>query len=814
MNAAIVWNEMRQSWRGLLRRPGYLLLAVATLSLGVATSTAVFSLIDQALLKPLPFPDANRLVTVGQAYDGGTNHAGPAYLAPVRNMHSVESVGMLRGWVMDTNVAHGDEGVVVRSLRADRGFLETLGLPLASGRNFSLEEDQPNGPQAVIFTHDYWERVHHGDPAIIGSAIQVEGRSMQVIGVLSAEFEWWEGFDIVLPLQPDPATTNLSQNETIVARLKPGVSLQTASAEADVVISNLLISSPSFAQSLDGLKQSLQRYPPNALPLKSSLFTAQSGNVLWLFFAAAGCVLVIAVINLAGLMLLRALGRSHDHAVRLALGASARRLGIPMLAEGGLIGVLGGIAGLSLAWLVLRTFTGFVPPEWIRGQSPGLSIGSVWFALACSVGCASLAVLLGLWRTRRLNLPAELVGGGRGGWSRSSGRLGRALVVAQVALAVVLLTGAALFIRTLHELSKVPLGIESHAVTVFGLSPLKANVGNVEDVVRESDRIIERLQRMPGVLHAAAGSNPPVTTQLNWALILPNGQEVSSQYRFMTPQALRIFGIPVLSGRGIEKGDGAGAERVCLVSAAFARRYLDDQALGKVIAVADTGDNQRVLMRVVGVVGDVRHAGPSEPPSPMVYTAMAQLPDALWQIVNGFGGLTYSIRMQPGVPINQVELQLAIADVAPRQPISGLQTMDALVASTTNQQKLNLLLVGLFAALALLLACVGLYAVMATSVAARRHEFGVRAALGASPARLLRQVLLESGRQIALGLAIGLAVALAGSRVLQGFLFGVEAADPLAITLVLLVLALTGALASLVPALRAARVPPMQALRT
>jgi predicted permease len=729
-------------------------------------------------------------------------------------MRSLESVGMLRGWVMDANVAHGEVGLVVRSLRADRGFLETLGLPLAWGRNFSLEEDRPNGPQAVILSHQYWERVHHGDPAIVGSTIQVEGRATQVIGVLAAEFQWWTGFDIVLPLQPDLATTNLSQNETIVARLKPGVSLREASAEAEVVIGNLLIHSPSFAETTDELRQALRRFPPNALPLKSSLFTAQSGNVFWLFFAAAGCVLVIALINLASLMLLRVLGRSHDHAVRLALGASVPRLGMPMLAEGVLIGALGGMAGLSLAWLVLRAFTGFVPAEWLRGQSPSLSIGSVWFALACGVGCASLAVLLGLWRTRRLDLPAELVGGGRAGWSRSAGRLGRALVVAQVALAVVLLIGAALFIRTLHELSNVPLGIQSHAVSVFGLSPLKANVGKIEDVVHESDRIIERLQRMPGVLHAAAGSNPPVTTQLNWGLLLPDGQEISAQYRFMTPQALQIFGIPVLSGRGIEPGDIAGAERVCLVSAAFARRYLEDQALGKVITIADTGDNQRVRMRVVGVVGDVRHAGPSEPPSPMIYTAMAQLPEALWQIVSGFGGLTYSIRMQPGMPINQAELQQAIAEVAPHQPISGLETMDALVASTTNQQKLNLLLVGLFAALALLLASVGLYAVMATSVAARRHEFGVRAALGAPPRRLLRLVLMESGKQIALGLAIGLAIALAGSRVLQGFLFGVSATDPVAIALVLGVLALTGALAALVPAVRASRVPPMQALRT
>ncbi|RXR07240.1 ADOP family duplicated permease [Pseudoxanthomonas composti] len=812
MSAAILLREARQSWRGLLRRPGYLLLAVATLALGVATSTAVFALIDQALLRALPFPQADRLVTVGQAYDGGTNHAGPAYLARVRQMRAFESSGILRGWAMSANVAHGDEGQVVRALHADRGFLSTLGLPFAMGRNFSPEEDRPGGPEAVILSHAYWQQIGHGDASVVGSTLQVEGRPAQVVGVLSADFQWWEGFDIIQPMKLDPLSPNLEQNETIVARLKPGVSVQAASAEAEVAIGNLLLGSPVFARNLDELKQALRRYPPNALPIKSSLFASQSGNVLWMFLAAAGCVLLIAVINLAGLMLLRVLGRSHDQAVRLSLGASALRLSGPMLAEGVLVGALGGMAGLLLAWLMLKGFSGFVPPEWLRGDPPALAAGSVWFALACGVGCSSLAVLLGAWRARSLNLPAELVGGGRAGWSRSSGRLGRALVVAQVALAVVLLTGAALFIRTLNELSKVPLGIQSQAVSVFGLSPIKSRTATIQDAVRDTERIIARLQRIPGVRYAAAGSNPPVTTQLNWGLELPNGQEVSAQYRFTTPQGLQVYGIPVLSGRGIQASDTAGAEPVCLVSQAFAKTHLDGHALGKRITIG--ADNKRVVMRVVGVVGDVRHKGPSAPPSPIVYTPMAQLPEGFWKIVSGFGGLTYSIRMQPGMPIGQREVQRAIAEVAPGQPISELRSMDALVASTTDQQKLNLLLVGLFAALALLLASIGLYAVMATSVAARRHEFGVRAALGAPPLRLLRLVLVESSRQIGLGLAIGLAIALAGSRVLQGFLFGVGAADPTAIALVLGVLASTGALAALVPALRAARVPPMQALRS
>lgn len=812
MNAAIVWNEMRQSWRGLLRRPGYLVLAMATLALGVATSTAVFSLIDQALLKPLPYPQADRLVTIGQYSSDVRNVAAPAYLAPVRGMQSLKSVGMLRGWVMDANVARGEQSEVVRSIRADRGFLDTLALPMAAGRNFSVDEDRPNGPQAVILSHAYWQHAYGGQVEAVGASLLVEGRAAQIVGVLPAAFQWPDTFDVILPLQPDPVSPVMSTNEMIVARLAPDASVASASAEADNVIGTLLRASAAMN---DDWRAALVRYPPNALPLQRSVFSANSGNTLWLFLGAAACVLLIATVNLTSLMLLRALGRSHDSAVRTALGASLSRLGLPALAEGILIGLLGTVTGLLLAWSGLRLFGGTVPPDWVRGDPVSLTGGSIVFAVICGLSVAVLAVLLGVWRTRALDLAGELVGGGRGGWSRGAGRLGRGLVIAQVALAVVLLTGAALFTRTLHELSKVPMGFEGQSVSLFNLAPVKSQVGDVDAMSVQTQRIIERLERVPGIARASAASNPPTTTQLNWSFLLPDTREISAQYRFMTPDMFDVYRIPVLVGRGFAEGDTAGGEPVCVVSAEFAKRYLQGDPLGQVVSIPDDDDNsRRTAMRVVGVVGDVRQFGPSEPAPAIVYTPLAQLPDASWQLVRGFGGLTYAYRTQHGVAVDEKTLRDAVAEMAPRQPISNLRTMDAVVASTTSQQKLNLLLIGLFAALALLLACVGLYAVMATSVAARRHEFGVRAALGASPARLLRQVLLESGRQIALGLAIGLAVALAGSRVLQGFLFGVGAADPLAIALVLLLLALTGALASLVPALRAARVPPMQALRT
>ncbi|WP_295917912.1 ADOP family duplicated permease [uncultured Xanthomonas sp.] len=811
MSAAVQWTEMRQSWRTLARKPGYLLLAVLTLALGVATTTAVFALLDQALLKPLPFPQPERLVTLGLSSDPGRNVAAPGYYPVLRRMSSLQSVGIARGFPVPANVARGAASEVVASISADAGFLRTLGLPMAAGRNFNDEESRPGGPQAVILSHRFWQRYFDGDPSAVGRNLQVEGKPVQIVGVLPAAFPWAEPFDLIRNMQPDLAATNLSTNEIVVARLRPGVSVAAASAQTATTLQALLRNSPHMDASWWA---SLQRRPPNALPLQDSLYAANSGNTLWLFFAAAACVLLIAAINLTSLMLLRALGRSHDSAVRAALGAAWLRLSLPALAEGLLIGALGSLAGLVLAWLGLRLLGGWVPLMWMRGEAPHLSGASVLFALLAGGATALLAAALGIVRGRRRNLVTELAGGGRGGWSLQAGRLGRVLVIAQVAIAVVLLIGAALFTRTLQKLAEVPMGFESRSAVVFTLAPVKERYITAADAVEQTRRIVARLQQVPGIDRVGVSTNPPTATRLSWSVEIDGAPSVDSQYRLATPQFLEVFRIPLLAGRGIADSDVAGGERVCVVSASFAARYLHGQALGKIVSLPDDGGDQRVSMRVVGVVGDVRHTSPAEPPEPTVYQPLAQMSEPMWQILRGFGALTYAVHLRAGaLGADERALRAAIDEVAPQQPIAELQPMQALVASTTGEQKLNLLLVGLFAGLALLLAAVGLYAVMAVAVAARQHEFGVRAALGAPPARLRRQVLGEAGVQIGVGLLLGLGVAMALSRLLQRYLFEVRVADPLAIGAVLLVLSAAGLLAALAPARRAARVPPMQALR-
>lgn len=807
----ILVAESLQAWRTLLRKPGYVMLAVFTLALGIATTSLVFSLLDQALLRRLPFAGEDRLATLGVMVDERQNFGAPGLYAAAHEIKSFSNLGMVMMFTANSNVSSGEAVEVLSSLQADRGFLDTLGLPLAVGRNFNAEEDRPGGPGAAILSYAFWQRRFGGDPGVVDRTLRIEGEDVRIVGVLPQAFAWPDRFDILLSLQPDLANRNLSTNQYIIGRMRPGVELGAANAETESRLRTEVATHTNMSQ--EG-KQFWNQSRIAALPLRDSVFAARSGNTLWMFFGAALCVLLVSAINLSSLMLLRTLARSHDSAVRSALGAPMQRLALPSLAEGALIGLLGVIGGVLLTWIGLRLLGGLVPAEWLRGSDVKLSLGAVAFALFVGIGVALAAALLGALRGQRMDLVRELVGGGRAGLSRGSGRLGRVLVVAQIGVAVVLLVGAALFARSLQQLATVPMGFRSENVTAFTLSPEKTLYPDRASTMQQAERIAEAMHALPGVAAVGASTNLPTNSQLNVTVSFGDGRQENVQYRPVTPEFLQVFDIPMQAGRGIDVNDRAGAEAICVVSVAFAKEYLQNDAIGKIVTLPDDGSSKPFPMRVVGIVGDVRQFGPAEPAPAIVYVPLAQMPEPLWGILRGFYPLSYAVKFKPGAETGmEQKLRDAVRGVSPQQPIGDLMPMRAVVAETTSQQKLNLLLVGLFAGLALVLAAVGLYSTMSVSVAARRHEFGVRAALGADPSRLLKLVLRESGLQVAIGLGGGLLVALALSSVLQRFLFGIGAADPVAILFVLLVLATTGLIASLLPALRASRVPPMQALR-
>lgn len=801
----ILLSEVLQSWRALLRRPAWLALAATTLALGVAATSAVFALLDKALLQPLPYPESEQLVLLGLDFEENGVVAAPGFRTALEGLDGVQSMGLLTVTGRNTNIAIGDTAEVATALLADHGLVPTLGLPMAAGRNFSVDEDRPNGPAAVILGHGFWKRHFGADPGAVGTTLQVEGRAVPIVGVLPPDFMGGREFDLLLPMQVAANSTSMATNEALIARLAPGATPEGVSAAVDPLLRSAYAAQPGASAS--GLEW-LRTLRMGAVPMSE---LSSPASVLWMFLAAAGCVLLIAAINLANLMLFRSLARRHDAAVRLALGAPRARLALPALAEGLLVGLCGALLGLVLGWAALRVFAGLVPAEWALGDGIGITPLSVLMALAAGIVVAVAGGALGAWRGAGSSPARELVGGGRTGWSRGTGRLGRGLVVAQVAVASVLLITAGLFAHNLYRLLSVPMGFETRDIVTFTLSPVEDRYPDLPSSLEQTARISAALARLPGVESVSVANLSPTGAQFNLPVQFADGRGVPVQYRMVAPGYAHVMGMPLLAGRMIEPTDIAGSEPVAVVSAAFARAYLDGDALGKTVRM--TMGEGVPPMRIVGVLGDSRQYGPGEAAPAIVYTPLAQLPGDIWSLARQYLPLHYLVRLHPGAALQEHQVREVVASTSPMQPIAGFQTMETMVAAVTGKQRLDLLLVGLFSGLALVLACVGLYAVAAVAVEARRHEFGVRAALGAPPARLFRQVLGEGMRQVALGLAIGLGLALAMSRVLQSMLHDIDVADPVAIGAVLVVLGVAGVLASVGPGLRAARVPPMQALR-
>lgn len=798
-----IWlSEIWHAWRASVRKPGFLLLAAGVLALGVGASAGVFTLIDNVLLKPLPYAQPSQLVSVGR--DGSGRMVSLQQYQQLQSLKGVRSMGLYMAGTTPANVTGGGKPEQVSSLRVDHGLLPTLGVRMVLGRGFSTDEDRPNGPQVVVLGYGFWQHRYGGRADVIGQRIPIEGVPHTIVGVLPHSFDLLGGEDVLLPLALSPNNQEPGTNYLAVARLAPGVQIGAVSAQVGARMHAF------YAE--HGTKQPAVHY--DARPLQSTLH-ADSRSVLMLFMASALFVLLIALVNLANLMLLRSLARNHDAAVRSALGASGVRLVLPALAEGLLVGMGGALAGLGLARLGLLVSGRFIPAEWVGAA--GLNMGSsVWlFALLVGLVGAVLAAVLGLWRGRSAATIDELREGGRSGMNRNSGLLGRVLVVAQVALATTLLCGAGLFLHALYQASNTSLGFSGEGVLSFELAPVKATYPDTLDVQILADQVLHRLRALPGVDNATVATNLPVGQQLNLPISVDNGEPVNVQFRGVSPGFFATFGISVKSGRGFARGDGRGGQAVAVVNQAFAQHYLSGRALGQPLHLA-MGKAANAPMQVIGVVANTRQFGPLQPAPAIVYIPLAQIPDSLMALIRKWFPLHFALHGHGNANSYRAGVHAAVAQEAPVQPIAHMQPLADVVRASTSETRLNLMLVGVFAVLALLLAVAGIYAVMAVAVAAREREFGVRTALGASPARLMRLVLCGGLLQIGIGLALGVGIALGLSRVLKSLLEQIgrdSTFDPLAIAGVCIVLAVAGLLACVLPALRAARVQPMHALR-
>ncbi|MEW9572158.1 ABC transporter permease [Rhodanobacter sp. Si-c] len=824
----ILFTEIWQAWRASLRRPGFLLLASGVLALGIGATVAVSVLVDQVLLRPLPYVAPERLVALGPVDQGEPlGGVSPQQYQHMASIKGVASMGLIKGGLTAFNVSGDGTPEQVNAFLADRGLLPTLGVRMQLGRDFSAQEDLPNGPKAVILTDGYWLRRYGGAATAIGRSLNIEGVPHTIVGVLPASFDQFGAGEIMLPLALAPDTYDDGTNFLAIARLAPAGSAAALGAQADAAIHAMYASFPNA----DAEYWKHVRFGSASLQV---VLHEDQRPVMLLFLASALCVLAIGLVNLGNLMLLRTLSRSHDATVRQALGAQAWRIVLPACAEGLLVGASGAMAGMGLAAMGLSLFGHYAPADWTYGEALHMPAGVVLLALAIAVPGALAAAAFGAWRGLAVASVQEVLHEGGRSQGRHSGRLGRILVVAQMSLATCLMCGAGLFLHALYDAARTPLGFASDHILTFDLAPVKADNPDAASTQALLQRLMARLHALPGVDQVAVTNGLPAGNfdqQFSMGGVHVPGHDYfdsSPQIRGVTADYFSTFRIPVRAGRSFGVTDTTGSEPVVIVNRTLADREYGGHALGKEIVLndysgyavgkvmADDPTFRPVTARIVGVVGDTRQFGPldSERRS-FLYLPLAQVPTHIMRVFRSFEPLRFALRVQGNPDGYRAAVRAAVSEVAPEQPIANMTTMDEIVHATTGDTRRTLSLVGTFALLALGLAAAGMYAVMTVAVTTRQREFGVRMALGAPPLGMVRLVLRAGGRQLAIGLLLGLGTAVVVSRVLGDVLqqIGGGTFDPFVLVGVCVVLAVAGLLACLLPAMRASRVAPMHALR-
>ena len=799
-------QDLRYAIRTLMERPGFTVVAALTIALGVGDTTAMFGVVDAVLLRPLPYAEPDRLVMLWTRTPGGPQAAAswPELVDWREQNHSFADMAAWRG--QSVNLTGGAEPErVVGAFVSDR-FFPLLGARPILGRTFTAEETEPATARPVaVLGHGLWQRRFGSDPGILGRSLVLNGQSHTVVGVLGPEFDggnapasgWFMGCDVFLPVSYFPNKKGLTRGETeilVLGRLRPDVSLTQARTDMGVVARRL---EQAYPDTHAGRRVEI-------VPLHEQIVGPYRPALLVLL-GAVGLVLLIACANVANLLLARASRRRRELAVRAALGAGRTRLLRQLLTESALLALLGGALGLLAGHWGLALLMSLAPSGVLPG-SLALDGRLMAFALVLTAATGVCFGLVPAVQASRPDLDGVLKEAGRGGSGAAGHRFRDALVVAEVTLSLVLLVGAGLLLRSAVALQHAELGFRpDHVLTAeFRLPPAKyPEARAIAAFFRQS---LERLRAVPGIESAAlvravpfSGNGGSTTYRVEGQPEPPKGREPVAQLNIVSTGYFRTMGIPQLEGRDFEEQDTADVPSVAVVNDTMARQLWPGlDPIGRRVRLRDAG-----WVTVVGVVGDVRHSGPSEPTQPQVYTTHEQ--DA--RIFACVVARTAGDPMAMAAP-----MRAAIWSVDKDQPVWKVRAMEELVAGSRGTARALSLLVGVFAAVALGLAGVGIYGVMAYAVSQRTREIGIRMALGAASGRVLRLVV---GRALALtgvAIVIGAIGATALARLLGTLLFGVGPADPLTFAAAAVALGTVGALAAYLPARRAARIDPVRAL--
>ena len=797
-------RDIRYGIRSLLKRPGFTAIAVVTLALGIGANTAIFSVVNAVLLRPLPFPESQRVMWLGQKSSEVTQAAGqPKFIFWREQSQSFESMAAYEGFRGGGNLAGGDEAEYVGGLHVSADFFRVLGVNPILGRTFTAEDDTRGAAPVVILGEGVWRRRFGADTGLIGKTISLNGRSVTVTGVMPAQLDFLEDADLFEPLQAslqgDP-----NPNTTVIGRLKPGVTLAQAKAEMKLVAEKYRALNPKQMQPEEGV---------GVAPYQG-LFTEDVQALLWILLGAVGFLLLIACANVANLQLTRAAARQKEMAVRRALGASGRRVVRQLLTEGLLLSLAGGFAGLLLAVWATQLLVAALP-EGFMGRAREVSFDGrvLLFALTVAVVTGVLFGLAPAVQANRINVNGVLKETARQGGGLGRGHLRKGLVVIEVALSLVLLAGASLLVRSFINLRGVPTGFDSHDVLTFRLD-LKGE--KYDSAAKESvfyRDALERIGRLPGVESAAATNVLPLQAQFNMPVVFSGRPDsVSTQFRLVTPDYFSVMKIAVRKGRAFTEADKSGTQPVVIVNESFARRFLNGvDPFTQTLSIGRSLDDSP--RSIVAVVGDVKQFGLDKDSPPMVFVPLGQVGDKLLRTVRRYVSTYVAIRTT-GAPLSlTAALKREVAALDPALPLASIRPMDQVVARSIAPQRFNMLLIAAFAGVGLALTAIGIYGVMSYSVAQRTNELGIRIALGARAADVVRLVLREAFVLAAIALLLGLAGSIALSRVLQSLLFEVTPTDPVTLASVcFLVLAVT-ALAAVLPARRATRIDPLIALR-
>lgn len=814
--------DLRFAFRQLAKQPGFSLIAIVALALGIGANTAIFSVVNAVLLRPLPYPESEKLIMVrerSKTFERGSVgymnwldwHAGQRSftdLALVRRENFNFSMG--------AGVGAPER---IRGVRTSADFLSVVGLKPMLGRDLTLAEERSGAPNVVLISENLWRKHFGGSPSVLGQNALIDGLQREIVGVFSDQLQFGRNPDVIVPLgeivaEPGMQSRDNHQGFAGLGRLKPGVTMQQANSD------------------LDGIAVDLeQKYPKSNTGRRiymRPLFETTVGDYrasLNLLLAAVGCVLLIACANVANLQLARALARAKEMAVRAALGASRWTIARQLLIESTLIAVIGALAGVLLTIWSLDAIMALTPANVARFHETKIDISVLGFT---TLAALAAGILVGLWPAWRISHAASLsvalheVGGRGSSDGAAAHRMRSGLVITQVALAIVLLAGAGLTLKSFWHAQNAPLGFNSQGIVTFPISLPEAKYKKDEEKDAFWTQLLDRVKNIPGVEAAAISPNSPFDDNewdsgfhVTGTPPAPLGQRPPAEVSCVSPDYFRVMGMPILRGRAFGPEDLPGEKghsRSIIIDESFARKYFPGKdPIGQHIDDNQTLDENAPPMTIIGVVPRTRNEAPGEDNSEKLemveeYLLASQAP----QGANNLHLRSNAKDIGPLVAAVKHEVQALDSD----QPIGQITTMDEAVASSLATRRLTMVLLGAFAVLALVLASVGLYGVMALTVTQRTRELGIRMALGAARANIFRLVLGHGISLVGVGIILGLVGAIVVGRALMSLLYNVGALDTGAVITAIIALSTVALIACTVPARRATRVDPIVALRT